>query len=64
MIDIAAPDSVMGAAGAPDDQKAYVIPGSFRDEKLYVDRLHPSGVGYARGISKAVADGLKRVLGL
>lgn len=63
VIDIADPASVMGAPGAPSDISAHAAPGVPVRASLYVDRLHPSSVGYASGLWQAMAHVLQAQLG-
>jgi lysophospholipase L1-like esterase len=63
LLDIGDPASIMGAPGAPEDLSAHAAPGLPDRASLYVDRLHPSSVGYASGLWQALAAGLRSQLG-
>lgn len=64
VIDLSGPGSLVGAAGAAADETAVSAPGIPMSDKLYVDRLHPSSVGYASGMMPAIEAALKQALGL
>lgn len=63
LLDIGDPASVMGALAAPGDLSPHAAPDLPDRASLYVDRLHPSGVGYASGLWQAMARGLQSQLG-
>lgn len=63
LVDLGDPASVLGAPAAPADTTAHSAPGVPDRNILYVDRLHPSSVGYASGYWQAIAQGLRAQLG-
>jgi hypothetical protein len=63
LVDLGDPATIMGAPAAPSDSRAYPAPGLPDRGPLYVDRLHPSGTGYASGYWQAIAHALQAQLG-
>jgi hypothetical protein len=63
LVDLGDPATIMGAPAAPSDSRAYPAPGLPDRGPLYVDRLHPSGTGYASGYWQAIARALQAQLG-
>ncbi|PCE41245.1 hypothetical protein COO09_16345 [Rhizorhabdus dicambivorans] len=63
LVDLGDPASVLGSPVAPRDTTAHAAPDMPDRNILYVDRLHPSGVGYASGYWQAMARALQAQLG-